>query len=265
MAETTDSIQDLNVTLVQTHLYWEDATANRAMLEEKIFGISAQTDIIVLPEMFTTGFTMNPARVAEPMNLHTTRWMQQMAAQTGAVVTGSVVIKEQNNYYNRLLWVSPNGQIDYYDKRHLFRMGNEHQVYAGGSQRLIKELKGWKICPLICYDLRFPVWSRNTSLAYDLLIYVANWPQVRMYPWDSLLVARAIENQSYVVAANRVGLDGNNIHHAGHSAVIDFAGKVLFREIDHEVIHQHTLNKAALYEFRRNFPAHLDADSFTIL
>ncbi|WP_259015419.1 amidohydrolase [Emticicia fluvialis] len=264
MAETTTAQQDLSVTLVQTHLYWEDATANRAMLEEKIFGITAPTDIIILPEMFTTGFTMAPAKVAEPMNLHTTRWMQQMAAQTGAVITGSVVIKEHNKFYNRLLWVSPDGQVDTYDKRHLFRMGNEHEVYSGGSQRLIKELKGWKICPLICYDLRFPVWSRNTNLAYDVLIYVANWPQVRMYPWDSLLVARAIENQSYVVAVNRVGLDGNDVPHAGHSAVIDFAGNVLFREVDHEILHTHTLNKTALDQFRRNFPAHLDADSFNI-
>jgi len=264
MPEPTASLQDLHVTLVQTNLYWEDATANRAMLEEKIFGISAPTDLIILPEMFTTGFTMNPAKVAEPMNIHTTRWLQQMAAQTGAVVTGSVVIKDQKNYYNRLLWVSPDGQIDTYDKRHLFRMGNEHEVYAGGTQRLIKEIKGWKICPLICYDLRFPVWSRNTDLAYDLLIYVANWPQVRMYPWDSLLVARAIENQSYVVGVNRVGFDGNNVPHAGHSAVIDFTGKVLFREVDKEVLHTHTINKTALDEFRQNFPAHLDADSFTI-
>lgn len=264
MADTIASLQDLNVTLVQTNLYWEDATANRAMLEEKIFSISDPTDLIILPEMFTTGFSMNPAKVAEHMNLHTTRWMQQMAAQTGAVITGSAVIKDQNNYYNRLLWVSPDGQVDTYDKRHLFRMGNEHEVYAGGTQRLIKKLKGWKICPLICYDLRFPVWSRNTILAYDLLIYVANWPQVRMYPWDSLLVARAIENQSYVVGVNRVGLDGNNVPHAGHSTVIDFTGKVLFREIDHEVVHQHTLNKGTLDAFRRNFPAYLDADSFTI-
>lgn len=264
MAEQKSSLHDLSITLIQTNLYWEDVTANLAMLEEKIFSIQAATDLIILPEMFTTGFTMNPAKLAEPMNLHTTRWMKQMAAQTGAVVTGSVVMKENNNYYNRLLWVNPNGETDYYDKRHLFRMGKENQVYTGGSQRLIKELKGWKICPLICYDLRFPVWSRNSNLAYDLLIYVANWPQVRMYPWDSLLVARAIENQSYVIGVNRTGTDGNNVAHAGHSAVIDFTGKVLFREIDHEVIHQHTLDKKALTDFREKFPAYLDADTFQV-
>ncbi|RYU94705.1 amidohydrolase [Emticicia agri] len=264
MSEQNSSLPDLNVTLVQTNIYWEDATANRAMLEEKIFSISTPTDLIILPEMFTTGFTMNPAKVAEPMNLHTTRWMKQMAAQTGAVITGSVVIKEDNSYFNRLLWVSPNGEVDFYDKRHLFRMGKEHEVFTGGNKKIIKALKGWKICPLICYDLRFPVWSRNADLAYDLLIYVANWPQIRMYPWDSLLVARAIENQSYVIGVNRTGLDGNNIVHAGHSAIIDFAGKVLYREINSEVVHQHIISKTALDEFRQKFPAYLDADSFEI-
>ncbi len=265
MSEQNSSLPDLNVTLIQTNLHWEDATANRAMLEEKIFGISTPTDLIILPEMFTTGFTMNPAKMAEPMNLHSTRWMKQMAAQTGAVITGSVVIKEGDNYYNRLLWVSPDGEVDTYDKRHLFRMAKENEVYAGGDKRIIKELKGWKICPLICYDLRFPVWSRNVDLAYDLLIYVANWPQVRMYPWDSLLVARAIENQSYVIGVNRTGFDGNNIAHTGHSALIDFAGKVLFREIDNEIVYQHTISKTSLNEFRQRFPAYLDADRFEII
>ena len=265
MSESTASLSDLNVTLVQTNLHWEDATANMAMLEEKISGISEPTDLIILPEMFTTGFTMTPAKVAEPMNLHTTRWMRQIAAQTGAVITGSVVIKEDSKYYNRLLWVSPDGEVDTYDKRHLFRMGKENEVFTGGDTRIIKELKGWKICPLICYDLRFPVWSRNIDLAYDLLIYVANWPQVRMYPWDTLLAARAIENQSYVIGVNRTGLDGNNIVHAGHSAVIDFAGKVLFREINNEVVHQHTLSKTTIDEFRQKFPAYLDADKFEII
>lgn len=265
MSEQNASLPDLNVTLVQTNIHWEDATANMAMLEEKIFGISTPTDLIILPEMFTTGFTMAPAKVAEPMNLHTTRWMKQMAAQTGAVITGSIIIKEDHYYYNRLLWVSPDGEVDSYDKRHLFRMGKENEVFTGGDKRIIKKLKGWKICPLICYDLRFPVWSRNVDLAYDLLIYVANWPQVRMYPWDSLLVARAIENQSYVIGVNRTGFDGNNIAHAGHSAVIDFAGQVLFREINNEVIHQHSISRTALDVFRQKFPAYMDADSFDIM
>jgi omega-amidase len=265
MTENKVLVHNLKISLVQTNLYWENPTANLAMLEEKIFGITDPTDLIILPEMFNSGFTMNAAKIAEPMNLTTTRWMKQIAAQTGAVVTGSFIVKEGENYYNRLLWVTPEGEVDNYDKRHLFRMAKENEVFSEGKERLIKTIKGWKICPLICYDLRFPVWSRNVNLDYDLLIYVANWPQVRMYPWDSLLVARAIENQSYVVGVNRVGEDGNGYPHSGNSAVIDFAGKVLFREIDNEVIHHHTLDRPSLDQFRERFPAYLDADSFEII
>jgi len=256
--------QDLKVTLVQSNLHWENPTANLAMLEEKIWTIAESTDLIVLPEMFNSGFTMNASHVAEPMNLTTTRWMKQMAAQTGAIITGSIIISENNRFFNRLLWVSPDGSVDYYDKRHLFRMANEHQVFSEGSKKLIKTVKGWNICPLICYDLRFPVWSRNINLAYDLLIYVANWPKIRMYPWDSLLVARAIENQSYVVAVNRVGEDGNQYPHSGNSSVIDFMGNVLFKAIDEEIIHHQVLEKQALDGFRAKFPAYLDADSFSM-
>ncbi len=257
--------QNLHITLVQTNLYWENPTANLAMLEEKIFAISEKTDLIILPEMFNSGFTMNVAEVAEPINLSTTRFMKQMAAQTGAVIMGSFIVKDGENYYNRLLWVEPNGEIDYYDKRHLFRMAKENDVFSGGEKRIIKTLKGWKICPLICYDLRFPVWSRNVNLDYDLLIYVANWPKVRMYPWDSLLVARAIENQSYVVGVNRVGEDGNGFPHSGNSAIIDFAGKVLAKEIDKEIVLHYTLEKSPLDEFRQRFPAYLDADGFVLI
>lgn len=256
---------NLKTTIIQTNLHWEEPTANLAMLEEKIFGISEATDLIILPEMFNSGFTMNAAKVAEPMNLTTTRWMKQMAAQTGAVITGSFIVKEGRNYYNRLLWVEPNGEIDSYDKRHLFRMAKENDVFSEGNKRLVKNIKGWKVCPLICYDLRFPVWSRNVHLDYDLLIYVANWPKVRMYPWDSLLVARAIENQSYVIGVNRVGEDGNGFPYSGNSAIIDFAGKVLVREIDNETIFHYTLEKTPLDEFRQKFPAYLDADGFILI
>ncbi|WP_435357247.1 amidohydrolase [Emticicia sp. SJ17W-69] len=259
------SLSNLKITLIQTNLHWEEPTANLAMLEEKIFGISEATDLIILPEMFNSGFTMNASKVAEPMNLTTTRWMKQMAAQTGAVVTGSFIVKEGENYYNRLLWVEPKGEIDFYDKRHLFRMAKENDVFSEGKKRLIKTIKGWKVCPLICYDLRFPVWSRNVHLDYDLLIYVANWPKVRMYPWDSLLVARAIENQSYVVGVNRVGEDGNGFPHSGNSAIIDFTGKVLDRAIDNETILSYTLEKTPLDEFRQKFPAYLDADGFVLI
>ena len=240
------------------------------MLEERMFSLSEATDLIVLPEMFTTGFTMDARAVAEPMNLTTFRWLRQMATQTGAVVTGSYVVQEKGAYFNRLIWMQPDGQFDTYDKRHLFRMAGEDAVYTAGTKRLIKEWKGWRICPLICYDLRFPVWSRNqltesTDFAYDLLLYVANWPAARRTAWNTLLQARAIENLSYVVGVNRVGEDGNGHLYTGDSAVIDFKGDVLFRQADAEVVHHQTLSLDELRAFRAKFPANLDADPFTLL
>ncbi|MFN8344121.1 MAG: amidohydrolase [Spirosomataceae bacterium] len=255
---------ELKVALVQTDLHWEDPTANRAMLEEKIAGMEESVDLIVLPEMFTTGFTMNPARVAEPMNLMTFKWMRQMASQTGAVITGSYVVKEGQHYFNRLVWMQPDGAFDCYDKRHLFRMAREHESYTGGTQRIIKELKGWRICPLICYDLRFPVWSRNVNLEYDLLVYVANWPSVRRQVWNTLLEARAIENLSYVIGVNRVGEDANALPYSGDSALIDFKGEVILRKTDEPGIYITTLQKEPLTAFRERFPAYLDADDFSI-
>jgi len=255
---------ELKAALVQTSLHWENPTANLAMLEEKIAAMEQSVDLIVLPEMFTTGFTMNPAAVAEPMNLTTFKWMRQMAAQTGAVVTGSYVVREGQHYYNRLLWMQPDGEFDSYDKRHLFRMAKEHESYMGGTQRIIKEWKGWRICPLICYDLRFPVWARNVNLEYDLLLYVANWPSVRRQVWNTLLQARAIENLSYVIGVNRVGEDANGIPYAGDSALIDFKGEILLRKSEEEGIFVYTLQKEPLMAFRERFPAHLDADEFSI-
>lgn len=274
----------MNVTLLQPELYWHDPVANRAMLEERIFALPEPTDLIVLPEMFTTGFTMNARAVAEPMNLTTFRWLKQMATQTGAVVTGSYVVREGNAFYNRLIWMQPNGEFDVYDKRHLFRMAGEDAVYTAGTRRIINEWKGWRICPLICYDLRFPAWSRNVpavvrpsglnpsssaentgAFAYDLLLYVANWPAPRRNAWNILLQARAIENLSYVVGVNRVGEDGNQNAYTGDSAVIDFKGDVLFRQTDAETVHQQTLSLDELRTFRERFPANLDADAFTIL
>lgn len=257
-------VMELRVALVQTSLYWERPTANLAMLEEKIAAMDQPADLIVLPEMFTTGFTMKPEKVAEPMNLTTFKWMRQMAAQTGAVVTGSYVVNENGNYFNRLLWMQPDGEFDTYDKRHLFRMGKEHEHYAAGELRIIKELKGWRICPLICYDLRFPVWARNQQLEYDLLVYVANWPAVRRQVWNTLLQARAIENLSYTIGVNRVGEDGNGLYHAGDSAVIDFKGELLNRRSANEIIIEQTLDYEALQAFRERFPAHMDADAFEI-
>lgn len=260
----------MNVTLLQPNLYWHDPVANRAMLEERIFNLPESTDLIVLPEMFTTGFTMDAPAVAEPMNLTTFRWLKQMAAQTQAVVTGSYVVQEKGAYFNRLIWMQPDGQFDVYDKRHLFRMAGEDTIYTAGTRRIIKEWKGWRICPLICYDLRFPVWSRNVQtdsrgFDYDLLLYVANWPAARRNPWNVLLQARAIENLSYVIGVNRVGVDGNGHPYSGDSAVVDFKGDVLFRQSDTEVVHQQTLSLDELRAFRTKFPANLDADGFTLM
>ncbi len=259
----------MEITLLQPSLYWHNPVANRAMLEERIFSLPEPTDLIILPEMFTTGFTMDARAVAEPMNLTTFRWLKQMAAQTGAVVTGSYVVQENGSFFNRLIWMQPDGQFDTYDKRHLFRMAGEDGVYTAGTRRIIKEWKGWRICPLICYDLRFPVWSRNTDgqsneLAYDLLLYVANWPAARRNAWNVLLQARAIENLSYVVGVNRVDKDGNGHLYTGDSAVIDFKGDILFRQADLEVNHQQTLSLDELQAFRAKFPANLDADSFML-
>lgn len=254
----------LNLCLIQTDLHWENPVANRAMLEEKIFALPETTDLIVLPEMFTTGFTMNAQAVAEPMNLTTFKWLKQMSAQTGAVVTGSYVVQEGGRYYNRLIWMQPDGSFDHYDKRHLFRMAEEDKTYTAGTRRLVKEWKGWRICPLICYDLRFPVWSRNINLEYDLLLYVANWPAARRNPWNTLLQARAIENLSYVAGVNRVGHDGKGIPYSGDSAVIDFKGEVMYRQTDEEAIYQQSLSLDELKAFRQKFPANLDADAFTL-
>jgi predicted amidohydrolase len=267
-------MQDLSVTLIQTDLFWESPTANLANLEEKIAQISLPTDLIILPEMFNTGFTMDVKSVAEPMNFTTFKWMKQLAKRTQAVITGSFIVKEAEQFYNRLIWMRPDGSFETYDKRHLFRMGGEHHNFAGGSARLIVELKGWLICPLICYDLRFPVWSRNgcskiehqkSEIQYDLLIYVANWAAVRSQVWDVLLQARAIENQSFCIGVNRVGNDGMGLDYNGSSAIIDFKGNQLFFQKDAEVIHSQVLIKKELDDFRTKFPAYLDADEFVIL
>ncbi|MBD0257717.1 MAG: nitrilase family protein, partial [Cytophagales bacterium] len=191
-------MNDLRVTLIQTALHWESPEANLAMLEEKLWLIGEPTDVVVLPEMFTTGFTMNAPALAEPMNLTAFKWLKGQAARTGAVVTGSYIVKENGRYFNRLVWMQPDGVYYVYDKRHLFRMAHEHDTYAAGRERLVVEWKGWRICPMVCYDLRFPVWSRNDARApYDLLLYVANWPGIRRSAWKTLLRARAIENLAY--------------------------------------------------------------------
>ena len=262
-------MQDLTVTLIQTELYWHEPEANLAALEEKIWQIDGNTDLIVLPEMFTTGFTMEAKAFAEPMNSRTFRWMKQLAAQTGAVVTGSYIVQEDGRYYNRLIWMQPDGQHQSYDKRHLFRMANEHDHFSAGKKPLICEWREWRICPLICYDLRFPAWSRNRvtengELSYDLLLYVANWPAARINAWNILLQARAVENLSYVVGVNRVGIDGKGVDYNGYTSLINPKGEILYQEKRRQHICTHKLNAAEMRDFRKKFPAQLDADSFTI-
>lgn len=260
-------MQDLTVTLIQSPLYWQDVDANLAMFEEKIWTIQGQTDLIVLPEMFNTGFTMDVETCSEPMNFTTFKWMKQMAAQTRAVVTGSFIVKEDGNFFNRLIWMQPSGEYRHYDKRHLFRMANEHDHYSAGNHRLIVDLKGWKVCPMICYDLRFPIWSRNDlnpDNQYDLLLYVANWPTPRINAWDTLLQARAIENIAYVIGVNRIGTDINNNLYNGHSIIINHKGEQLFFNEGEELLETKTLIGEQLKTFREKFPAHLDADQFTI-
>ena len=259
---------ELSIALIQTDLYWKNKVANLAMLEEKIWGINQKTDLIILPEMFPTGFSMDASELAEPMNLGVTKWMKQMAAQTGSVITGSVIIQAGGQYFNRLLWVSSDGFIQHYDKRHLFRMADEDKTFSPGEKLPIFSLKGWKICPQVCYDLRFPVWSRNHQKdgeeAYDLIFYVASWPAVRISAWDSLLPARAIENLSYSLGVNRVGDDGNGITYNGHSAAYDFKGAQIayLGELDQFQIV--TLEAEKLEEYRKKFPAWMDADDFLI-
>ncbi|MBX2961645.1 MAG: amidohydrolase [Cyclobacteriaceae bacterium] len=263
-------MQDLKITLIQADLYWEEIDANLSSFEEKIWQIGQDTDVIVLPEMFTTGFTMNAPKLAEHMNMRTFKWMRQMADQTGALILGSYIVTVHERYYNRLLWMEPGGNYKTYDKRHLFRMAVEHNTYSAGESLLVSTWKGWRICPLICYDLRFPVWSRNTyditskRLNYDVLIYVANWPTARVDAWDALLKARAIENLSYTVGVNRMGLDGNGIEYSGHSSIFSPKGELMFISEGMEAIRTVELNAHSLQAFRDKFPAHLDADDFSI-
>jgi predicted amidohydrolase len=235
-------MQDFRITIIQSDLVWENIDKNLELFERKINTINNHSDLIVLPEMFTTGFAVNRTNLAEEVGGKGFLWMKKMAKQKNTAIVGSIAVKENNNYYNRLYWVNPDGNFFQYNKRHLFRMAHEDQFFTAGNKRLIVEYKGWKFCPLICYDLRFPVWSRNKwntehnayKPEYDVQIYVANWPEVRSYPWKQLLVARAIENQCYVAGVNRIGLDGNNISHSGDSAVLNPRGELISNIVSNE-------------------------------
>lgn len=265
----------LTCTLIQTTLSWQDAATNRKMLEEKIFSINEKTEIVILPEMFSTGFSMQPEIFAETMDGDTIAWMKKTASSKKIILTGSLMIKENDRFYNRLIWMLPNGSFGYYDKRHLFAYGDEDKHYAAGNKRLIASVKGWKINVQVCYDLRFPVWARQTpspfpedgqnkACEYDVLIYVANWPERRSLAWNTLLRARAIENQCYVIGVNRTGDDGNNIYHAGESAVISPLGEILYCKKYVEDIFTIELSDQHLEEVRNKFPFWKDADRFNI-
>ena len=255
----------LNIALIQTELAWENPELNRANLSKKINAIIAPVDVIVLPEMFTSGFTMNPERVAETMQGETVSWMQTLAAEKQSAITGSFVVKEDDNYYNRMVFIHPNGTIEQYDKRHTFTLAGEDKVYTAGRKKIVIEYKGWKICPLVCYDLRFPVWSRNSE-HYDILIYVASWPAIRMVAWDTLLKARAIENMSYCVGVNRVGTDDNNHNYSGHSAAYDALGhRIDAIPFDKEAVEIVTLKKSLLEQNRAKFNFLADQDQFSIM
>lgn len=260
---------EIRIALVQTDLHWQDKTANLAMLEEKIWGLKGKTDLIILPEMFPTGFSMEAAKLSEPMNLTVCKWMKQLAAQTNATITGSTIISEGAKFYNRLLWVNPDGYTEHYDKRHLFRMANEDKFFSAGQKLPIFNLKGWEFCPQICYDLRFPVWSRNGwedgVAGYDVIFYIASWPEARVSAWDTLLPARAIENLSYSIGVNRIGTDGNGISYVGHSAAYDFRGEKISDLGEKDGIQVISLSALKLEEFRTKFPAWRDADQFRIL
>ena len=256
---------DLTVSFIQTALHWHDAAASRAAFDRHLAQLAAPTDLIVLPEMFSTGFSMDAAGQAEPMSGPTVAWLRETAAAHRAVVTGSVIIEEGGAYYNRLLWARPDGRLSHYDKRHLFTLAGEQRTYAPGRARLVEEWRGWRICPLICYDLRFPVWSRNRPAApYDLLLYVANWPAVRRTAWTTLLRARALENVACALGVNRVGRDGLGHDYAGDSALIDAQGNYLVEAHDHDGAFTHTLRRAGLDEFRTRFGALNDGDDFVL-
>ncbi len=255
-------MQTLRISTIQADLKWEDSLANLQHFDTFLQSESKEVDLIVLPEMFSTGFTMHPERVAYQAP-QTIDWMRSKAQEKQAVVTGSIVIEEGGAYYNRLIWMPPNGQFQYYDKAHLFGLAGEDKPYTAGQSVRIFELKGWKVCPMICYDLRFPVWSRNTQ-GYDLLLYVASWPVARIEAWKTLLQARAIENQSYVIGVNRVGKDENNYTYSGDSCVVDYAGELIYRATGIEQINTLSLNYDAQQAFRKKLPYLKDQDAFDI-
>ncbi len=257
--------EHLKTTIIQSELHWENAAANLEMFSRKIENITGGTDLIVLPEMFSTGFSMNAEKLYEASNGITVQWMISTAKKNKCAITGSTIIAENGNFYNRLFFVFPDGSYQKYDKRHTFTLARENETYAAGKERILIDYKGWKICPLVCYDLRFPVWARNT-IDYDVLIYVANWPKIRTLAWDTLLRARAIENMAYCIGVNRVGLDGNDHEYIGHSAVYDVLGKQISKvDFESEFVETVLLTRDHLEKNRNHFQFLRDRDSFTLM
>ena len=254
----------LNISIIQPDIVWEDKEANLKQYEEYINGIKEKKEVVVLPEMFSTGFSMNPPTMAELPYGATVNWMQEQSKKHHCIITGSVIIEEEGNYYNRLLWVQPDGQIGHYDKRHLFGYADEDKHYTAGNKRLIVSVKGIKICLLVCYDLRFPVWARNKHEEYDVLLYVANWPARRAMAWETLLKARAIENMSYCIGVNRIGSDANDIEYNGGSVVFDPLGATVWQHFDDAICHTVTIDQQNVIDARAQFQFLNDADDFMI-
>ncbi|MCY1476390.1 2-oxoglutaramate amidase [compost metagenome] len=254
----------MKIALIQAPLIWESPQANREYFEERVNSIEQEIDLIILPEMFTTGFTMNPKNVAETMEGETILKLKDLAKNKNTAITGSLIIIENEKYYNRLIFVFPSGKIEYYDKRHLFSLAGEEKIYTSGKEKQIVEYKGWKICPMICYDLRFPVFSRNTE-DYDLLLYVANWPKPRTNAWDILLKARSVENMCYTLGVNRIGFDESGHEYIGHSQAIDFLGNTIINVEESEGVFIADLDKNAMLEARHKFGFLNDRDAFEIV
>ncbi len=257
-------MQDLKLTMIQTELFWEDIDSNLNLFDEKIARIREDTHLIVLPEMFTTGFSMNAQNLAQDMQGSAVKWLREKSHQLKVDIAGSIIIKDSNKYYNRLVWATPGGGLLTYDKKHLFRMSGEEKVYSAGNYTITAHLHGWKIRPFICYDLRFPTWTRNIDNQYDVSLFIANWPARRALHWKALLQARAIENQCYVVGINRVGTDGNNLYYSGDSSLIDPTGNVLFQKSHEPFIYTAVLDYSLLKEYRNTFPAWMDADQLSV-
>ena len=257
-------MQNLNITLLQTELDWENAEANRRRFDNMLQRLDVDTDLIVLPEMFSTGFSMNADRLAESMQGASVEWLREKAREYQADIIGSLIVVENGKYYNRLCWSKPDGRMQAYDKKHLFRYAGEEKVYTAGRSLILGEIKGWKIRPFICYDLRFPVWNRNVSSEYDVAVYIANWPERRASHWKCLLEARAVENQIYVIGVNRIGNDGNDIYYSGDSSIIDPQGRILFRNSHAPCLYSIKLDFGLLENYRQSFPAWMDLDHFDL-